>query len=387
MRFPRATAAVIGTAIAAALPTALAAPASAATPTSGPPQPNFATAFAYTQPLPEISPPGANDWSCKPTAAHPRAVVLVHGTFENRYDNWAYVAPKLKAAGYCVFALNYGNDPSSIVGKDPAVKATGDIPTSARELSTYVDRVLAATGTKQVDIVGHSQGGVVPRAYLKYDGGANRTDPSKNKVRRLVTLGATNHGTTLSGIATLAAQFRLLGAGQILLGKAAIQQTKTADFSRTLNAGGETFPGIGYTVIGTRYDEISTPYADTFLTAGPGASVNNVTLQNGCEIDLADHLSLTYDPRALQLILNALDPSHAKALPCVPTTPLFTLGTLAPTDPTTPAAPGTPVPTTPATAPTPTTPAVTTTVNVSAKVQLPGIASVTVQLPVRTAHR
>jgi triacylglycerol esterase/lipase EstA (alpha/beta hydrolase family) len=65
--------------------------------------------------LPAVSPPGANDFTCRPTAAHPAPVVLVHGTFEGAADNWATASPKLKAAGYCVFALEYGE------------RATGDI--------------------------------------------------------------------------------------------------------------------------------------------------------------------------------------------------------------------------------------------------------------------
>ena len=43
----------------------------------------------------EISPPGANDWSCKPTRKHPRPVVLVDGTFGNQSTNWHTYSPLL----------------------------------------------------------------------------------------------------------------------------------------------------------------------------------------------------------------------------------------------------------------------------------------------------
>jgi len=61
-------------------------------------------------------PPGAN-LPCAPTAAHPYPVVLVHGTFGNRFDSWQLFSPALKAAGYCVYALDYGSyDGSGLAG-------------------------------------------------------------------------------------------------------------------------------------------------------------------------------------------------------------------------------------------------------------------------------
>jgi triacylglycerol esterase/lipase EstA (alpha/beta hydrolase family) len=197
----------------------------------GPETTSFAVALAWSLAFPEADTPAANDPACRPSAAHPRPVVLVHGTAENRYDNWARMAPALRRAGWCVFALNYGDEADSALGVNPALKATGDIRQSAREL-----------------------------------------------------------------------------AG--------------SQFLATLNRGGDTVPGVAYTVIVTRYDEITTPYRSSFLSAGPGATVRNVTLQDGCPIDRSDHLSMSYDPRAIGYVTNALDPAHAAPPPCVPALPV-----------------------------------------------------------------
>jgi triacylglycerol esterase/lipase EstA (alpha/beta hydrolase family) len=290
---------------------------STATAATGPPSESFVSSFLVSQAAPDLDPIGANDFSCRPSAAHPRPVVLVHGTFENRYDNWASLSPKLRRAGYCVFALDYGVDRTSVLGLPPAVKGTGDIRASSKELATFVTRVRSSTGAAKVDLVGHSQGGLLARQYLRFDGGASQ-------VARVVTLGATHHGTTLLGIGTLGRTFEAFGAlagAQLVTGPAAIQQVRGSEFLATLNAGGDTLPGIDYTAIATKYDEVSTPYQATFLTAGPGATVRNITVQDGCPIDFDDHLSLPYSPRAQAYVLRALGSSAL--VPCLPRAPLL----------------------------------------------------------------
>ena len=255
---------------------------------------------------PNAAPPGANDWSCRPTAAHPRPVVLVHGTFENRAMNWRALSPLLKNNGYCVFALNYGD-----TGAGP-LKALGPVASSARELDAFVDRVRAATGAAEVDIVGHSQGGMMPRQYLKFHGGAA-------EVHTLVGLAPSNHGTTLLGLALLADAFP---GGRQLVGVACPScrdQIRNSEFLQALNAGGDTVPGVRYVVIQTRYDEVVTPFTSAFLS---GPNVQNILVQNGCEIDLVDHVAIPYDRRALTYVLNALDPANPRRVPCVPVAPL-----------------------------------------------------------------
>jgi triacylglycerol lipase len=236
-----------------------------------------ASAGAATPP-----PPGANV-RCTPTAAHPHPVVLVHGTAENRFDTWQAMSPALKAAGYCVYALDYGAwNGSGQLG----IYGIGPIGRSARQLAAFVARVRSATGAAGVDLVGHSQGGMMPRHFIKFLGGASVVDD-------LVGLSPSNHGTT-----------QPLAAPLGLTCPACAQQAAGSAFLTRLNSGDESPGPVSYTQIVTRYDEVVTPYTSGFLAPDP--AVTNITLQDKCPSDTSEHLRTPDDLAAIQITLNAL---------------------------------------------------------------------------------
>ncbi|KPI29880.1 lipase class 2 [Actinobacteria bacterium OV320] len=245
---------------------------------------------------------GWNDYRCKPSAAHPRPVVLVHGTFGNSVDNWLGLAPYLTVRGYCVFSVDYGQLPGV-----PLFNGLGPIDKSAAQLSTFVDKVLAATGAAEADLVGHSQGGMMPRYYLKFLGGAA-------KVNALVGIAPDNHGTTLSGLANLLPYFP--GAEDLLSAATPglADQVAGSAFLTKLNAGGDTVAGVRYTVIATKYDEVVTPWRTQYLS---GSDVHNVLLQDLCPVDLSEHVAIgLLDRIAFHEVANALDPAHATSTTC-----------------------------------------------------------------------
>ena len=237
--------------------------------------PVAASADDVTDLLPSVSPPGANDFTCRPSAAHPAPVVLVHGTFESAADNWSTVSPQLKSAGYCVFALEYGN------------RATGDISESAGQLKRFVDAVLGATGAHRVSLVGHSQGGMMPRYYIKFLGGDSKVDD-------LVGLAPSNHGTTNPGAFVTGAT----------VCEACDQQRAGSDFLQQLNAGDETPGPVSYTVVETKYDEVVTPYSSAFLATGPNTA--NILLQDACPAEVIDHHEIPNSQLAIRWTLQAL---------------------------------------------------------------------------------
>lgn len=273
----------------------------------GPYKISFLAATIYSQGYPDKQPQGVNDWGCTPDDPRKQPVVLVHGTYANQYNSFARMAPELDWDGYCVYAFNYGMDGDSLVAQFPGIYGTTGLSANASELEAFTDEVMQRTGASEVDMVGWSQGGTLINDYLKRRGGDTVDDA--------VTLGATHHGTTLLGLGNLADDVGLdnVRAG---LGQAAVDQVRDSEYIAQLNAEGDTVAGVDYTVIATRYDEVSTPYSATFLEAVPGANVDNVTLQNGCWLDKSDHLSMMYSPRAIDITRKALDPDGRGYLRC-----------------------------------------------------------------------
>ena len=283
----------------AVLAAALAASSSAAA--SYPVNWNVLTAFATGIVQPDTPPPGSNLPPCS-LAAHPYPVVLVHGTIENQNDNWQAVAPTLANDGYCVYSFTYGRTWYS-----GGIGAIGDIHASAKQLGSFVHYVLSKTGAKQVDIVGHSQGGMLPRLYMKEDGGVPY-------IHRLVGISSSNNRANVSGLSTI---LNLVPGAELVLGlgcPACTQQT-TQPLYDYINSGEVTYPSVLYTVIQSTHDEVvGPPYTQAFL---PSASnVINETVQQVCPNDPVGHIGLPYDQDAVQMVINALDPAHAQAVSC-----------------------------------------------------------------------
>ena len=61
-------------------------------------------------------------------------------------------------------------------------------------------------------------------------------------------------------------------------------------FLTALNTPDETPGAVDYTQVTTRYDEVVVPYSSAFLT--PDAQSTNITLQDRCPTDAADHLTI-----------------------------------------------------------------------------------------------
>lgn len=284
-------------------------------------------------------PPGVVNGPCTPAPAHPYPVVLVHGTGANENFSWQTLAPMLSDAGYCVFGLNYG-----------ATAWTGHhtygldyIEHSAAQLESFVagtalpDTVEptgnaagypAGSNPTQVDMVGHSQGGMMPRYLIESTG--NTTYPGLGdaaQVHTLIGLAPSNYGSSGEGLTVLGdelasatgypdAPYQIGAAGGNC--GACAEQEQGSPFLAVLNAS-PTVPGVAYYVVETSRDEVVTPYTNAFLPAA--GNVVDVTVQDQCPTDATEHLGIIYDPVALQDVVQALretDPAASGAVAPLP---------------------------------------------------------------------
>lgn len=260
---------------------------------------------------PNGSLPGTNDYSCRPTARHPNPVVLVHGTGGGSQTNWGAYAPLLKNNGFCVFSFTYGALPGAPWPANQ-IGGTGPLATSAQQLKTTVERVLASTGATKVDLIGHSQGTLMPSYYVKVLGGAD-------KVGKYVSLAPLWRGT--GGDLGRAASVFIRGLNvpdpYFPIFESVGDMLPGSRFLEKIWVGGSPYvPGVEYTNISTRFDELVLPYTSGQVDGPPGTTVRNIVVQDTCGQDFSDHLAIAGSRRAAYFALNALDPQHPRAVPC-----------------------------------------------------------------------
>jgi pimeloyl-ACP methyl ester carboxylesterase len=133
-----------------------------------------------------------------------RPVLLIHGYLATR-GSLHLLERNLARRGHVVMSYKLG--PINL----------GDIRDSAGLIARKVESIVAQTGVTEVDIVGHSMGGLVGLYYLKRLGGRHR-------VRRLVLLGTPARGTWSA----------ILGLFTAPLGLASLQLLPGSPFLREL---------------------------------------------------------------------------------------------------------------------------------------------------------
>ncbi|MEW2500651.1 MULTISPECIES: lipase [unclassified Amycolatopsis] len=159
---------------------------------------------------------------------------------------------------------------------------TGDLLQQVDVLTQAVERAYAG-GAPSVDVVGYSAGGVVARLWVAREGG-------EHQARRVITLGAPMHGTTLATAGgVLAPSACPTACRQLTPGSALLRQLPPIP------------PGLPWLSVWTRLDRTVTPPESARLDGAV-----NVALQQVCPADTAAHGDLPTDPAVTGLVLNAI---------------------------------------------------------------------------------
>ena len=207
-------------------------------------------------------------------------VLLVPGTGSNPPHNFGWNwEPALNQLGipWCAVTL--------------PKNALGDIQ-EAGEYVVNAIRTMYARAGRKIAIIGHSQGGMLPRWALRF------WPDTRAMVDDDIGFAASNHGTTGS-------QF----VCSLPCPEAFWQQSNTAEFIKALNSYRETFAGISYTEVYSHTDEIVTPNSDDNGSSslhGGGGEIENEAVQEICPTDLNEHNALgTVDNVAYALAIDA----------------------------------------------------------------------------------
>lgn len=190
-----------------------------------------------------------------------KPVLLVHGYFMSRACFILLYLRMRQTGKRTIFTINLR-------------PRTAPIEELAHQLSEKIEEVLVLTKSNQVDIIGHSMGGIVARYYIEQMNGAK-------KVNKLITLGSPHNGTKIA-VFGIGANARELRSG--------------SDFMRGLNAGplsGE----VKYFSLWSNLDNLVLPQESSILRE-PGVSIKFYGI---------GHLTLLFSPRVFLKIMEILE--------------------------------------------------------------------------------
>ena len=230
-------------------------------------------------------------------------VIIVGGTFSPAFANELILGNTIQAAGYthCIFELKGTEELAELPG-------TMNIVVSAVALKLFADDVMAWSGATQVDLVGHSQGVLAARSYIKSFGG-------DATVGKLVSLAGPNSGT---GFIPLLDFFAgpVLSLFGVTCEEVApcVQMQMGSDFITDLNAVDMTPGNVEYYAFYTNNDELvwywgEGPFgfpAVKFDNAQLGPGATNIELGEMCPFRVVGHLGMILDPVPIHMTLDAL---------------------------------------------------------------------------------
>ncbi|MGW7218604.1 esterase/lipase family protein [Streptomyces sp. NPDC054826] len=199
-----------------------------------------------------------------PAEAKP-PVVLLHGFIDNRSVFLLLRRSLAQHGRQQIESLNYS-------------PLTCDIRTAAELLGRHIEEVCERTGSRQVDVVGHSLGGLIARYYVQRLGGDGR-------VRTLVTLGTPHSGTRVAPLANAHPIVRQMRPGSEVLE----ELTLPAPGCRT-----------HFVAFWSDLDHIMDPL-ETACIEHPDLTVDNVRVSG------VGHLALPVHPAVATGIRQALD--------------------------------------------------------------------------------
>ncbi|CAH0027745.1 unnamed protein product [Clonostachys rhizophaga] len=249
-----------------------------------------------------------NNFNCR-SEKHPNPLIMLHGLSANREVDLNTLGWNLTDAGYCVFSMTYGAH--TLV---PWIGGLKSMRESAKEVAAFIKEVKTKTGAQKVDLLGHSEGGVMAiYVPMTQSGIAEIVDHN-------IALGPAIHGAKYFGFTDL-----LYFGGEVtrnlaslalkVLGCAACDDMATDgdvydDFKA--NAGKIIQPGNKASIIMSNADTLVAPA--TSRIDEPGA--RNIIVQDTCPDDAVGHAGLAWDKTVWGLVVNELTEDYDRKFEC-----------------------------------------------------------------------